>query len=125
MRLNCGPQRGCWIAGSLRKNLGAPLSCSALLPIENQIVGDETYRINRQVAFDVRNGTPVDRAVDFRFWPGLAGAARVVLRASAISLAHGLDRLDNELFQHVDVNVTQAPNRQARLSHLVFAQTGK
>ncbi len=36
------------------------------------MVGDETYSISRKKACDVFNGTPVGRAVDFRFWPASA-----------------------------------------------------
>ena len=39
------------------------------------MVGDETYSISRKKACDVFNGTPVGRAVDFRFWPRLAYAS--------------------------------------------------
>jgi hypothetical protein len=39
------------------------------------MVGDETYSISRKKACDVFNGTPVGRAVDFRFWPATASRA--------------------------------------------------
>ena len=58
-------------------------------------------------------------------WPGWAKAAEVASRVSAIPLAHSIDRLGNELLQHSYIDVTQAPNRQTRLSHLVLAKTGK
>ena len=66
----------------------------------------------------------VRRRVDRR-GPGCARSGPVTLRFSGIALAYCLDRSGDELLQHSDVNVAQAPNRQARLSHLVFAEASQ